>query len=257
MSTSDRSTFEEALRKAAVSFSHDEIAARYDYDALASRRDIQEEDLLEGIGQEDIANIKQFFQEVMYPPVEEREHRDRALHTLTHMLTDPANLVSFFPSVPRIAFKYGFLFPEAIRAGRDVLRAYHTSRELEDALVEELERRAEVSPGDGAVGVSHEEVRRAFASLSLEPARRLVSQVKRVVEHGKRRRLMDATIDILTDLKRSSHDGEEEDAVNYVLGVISDVRDLATQYGDDRIEQLIRLAEIVENDYLDDLADAA
>ncbi|MFP4485136.1 MAG: hypothetical protein ACLFO1_09815 [Spirochaetaceae bacterium] len=257
MTSNHGTSFEHDLRKAAVSFSHDEIDARYDLAALESRQEIRDKNLLEGIGREDIDNIKQFVQEVMYPPVEERERRDQALHTLTHMLTDPANLISFFPSVPRIAFTYGLLFPEAIRAGRDVLRAYHTSRELEDALVDELSRRLEQPRDAEEVTPSHDEVRRAFASLSLDPARRLVDQVRRVVEHGKRRRLMDATIDILTDLKKSSHDRGQADAVDYIIGVISHVRRLAKQYTDDQIGRLIRLAEIVENDYLDEIAEAA
>ena len=255
-----------ALRGATVSFFHQEIDARYRLAQLHEKSELQQEQVLEGITQEDLDTIKHFFRKVMYPPLDERERRDHSLRTLSGMLTDPSNLVSFFPSVPRIALKYGFLFPEAVKAGRDVLHAYHISTELEDRLVETLRERIqrEGRPGDPDAAqeaneswppLRSDEVCSAYAALPMKKARSLVTQVRHVVEHGKRRKLMDATSDILADLKKSTANQDRIAAVDYVIQVIQEVRGLADHYGNDKIDRLLRIAQIVENDYLDALSE--
>jgi hypothetical protein len=146
-----------------------------------------------------------------------------------------------------------------------VLHAYHISTELEDHLVHDLREQVhhEKRPttpdlaaenNAGWPPVDRGEVRRAYAALPTDKARKLVRQVQHVVEHGKRRRLMDATRDILSDLKKSTHNDDRIAAVDYVIQVIEEVRSLADQYGNEKIERLVRVAQIVEEDYLDELA---
>jgi hypothetical protein len=244
----------ESIREQAVDFFQEEVKRRYSISTLYENEELKERGLLEGVSQEDLNTLKSFFLEIMYPGLQERERRDHSLHVLTGMLTDPASLVSFFPSVPRIAFRYGFLFPEAIRAGRDVIHAYHLSNDLENSVVATLTEQLGVEEDDEPPEtISRRQILHAFTQTSLDKGRGLVKQVQRLVEHGKRRRLMDATIDILSDLKKSTRNEDRIAAVDYVIEVVDQVRRLAEQYSDKQIEQLVHIATLVENQYLDEV----
>lgn len=243
----------ESIRERAVEFFQAEVKRRYALSNLYENEELQRRELLRGISQEDLNTMKSFFLEIMYPSVQERDRRDHSLHVLTGMLTDFSSLVSFFPSVPRIAFKYGFLFPEALRAGRDVIHAYHTSNDLENSVVTALSDQLDIRDSHETPDtISREQILSAFTKTSLEKGRRLVRQVQRLVEHGKRRRLMNATIDILSDLKKSTHDEDRIAAVEYVIDVVDEVRELAEHYSNEQIDQLVEIATVVENQYLDE-----
>lgn len=242
------------VRERVVAFFRHELEHRYRLTELGENEEIRREDLLDGLTQQDLDRIKDFFLDVMYPPPEERQRWDQALKTLGDMLTDPGNLVSLFPSVPRIALRYGMVFPEALRAGRDVLRAYHTSTELEAELVAQIRAERPGAEASEIEAMTAEQLRGAYAGVSLDKARRLVGEVRRVVEHGKRRRLMEATREILSELKRHSRSERRSQAVAYVVSVVTQVEEIAEQYREDQIEKLVRIAEIVENDYLDQVA---
>ena len=249
-----QASINESIRQQAVDFFQEEVKRRYSISELYENEELAKQNLLEGISQEDLNTLKSFFLEIMYPGVQERERRDHSLHVLTGMLTDPGSLVSFFPSVPRIAFRYGFLFPEAIRAGRDVIHAYHLSNDLENSVVATLTQQLGLAEDDEPPEtISRSQILAAFTQASLEKGRGLVKQVQRLVEHGKRRRLMDATIDILSDLKKSTRNEDRIAAVEYVIEVVDRVRKLAEQYSNEQIDQLVHIATVVENQYLDEL----
>jgi hypothetical protein len=243
------------IHRKAVLMVREAMEARYRIERLREDEQIRDEGLLDEIAPEDVRRIQLFFQHTLYPDVKEREQRDESFERLASILRNPANLISMIPALPRIMLKFGGNFGKALRTGLDVVAAYRLATRLERQLVESLARRfdQEGVQVDEDTEISPDLFRDAYSDAPYADGRRMVELLRSIVDAAKDEELVKEARDILREVQRSLHDPAEVEAVRYIDGVLDEVERISVDFSDPQMDRMVRIAEIVEVRFMDEM----
>jgi len=239
------------VREQLVETFHTDLQDRYERERLESMEEITTDGLLRGISQDDIAVMRAFFRDILYPTLDEREQRDRNLDTIGRMLGNPGTVVSMLPSLPALALKHGPLIPAAIRTGRQIVQTYGLANELEDEMVEnamELCRQRGVTREDWDE-IGYDVYRHAYRGVPREKSRELVRRGEEIVRAGIDRDLDTAMAQVLERLRETVSSRQQTAAIDYVLSVIGRAEGIADRFTEDELERVIRIVDVVERRY--------
>lgn len=106
------------------------IALRYEPSQLMSIFELPE-----GVEEKEILALKEYFLDYIYPPPAERERLEASFETLKHFLSQPTKVWFLLGNMATAIFKYGRMFPQALKAGYSALEAYLKATEFEEKLL--------------------------------------------------------------------------------------------------------------------------
>jgi hypothetical protein len=249
---------ERALHRRVIVFFREEVDRRYRLEYLEAIPGIREEELLEGLDQETIDQVKSFFQEVLYPAGEERSRRDESVEAVVDILNSRGRLLALLPRMPGFVLKYGGSLVTAARAGLEVLDAFRHSMQVEREVIANLRELCKASDTE----LSRPEeipdalLRRAFAELPDEQTEEMIAHLKKLTELGMRRKVVDATLEVLRAIRELiASEKEEEDAIAYAVEVMEQLDGLVRSYRRRTLKRFVWIAEYTERQYLRELAE--
>ena len=243
------------LRGEVVRFFHRELGTRYDPDYLRRIPEVTSRDLLDSVSPRHLDRLKTFFMRVMYPAGPRRERQDRHVRTSESVLTSTSAIIHALPRLPRLVFRHGAHLSSVSRAGRAVIAAYRSARDMEDKVVDVLARLCEqdaVEVDDDSV-VPEDLLRRAYGSLDDADIEQMITHTERTARLGADTRLIDATIDTVAAIRAGRSDPDEAAALEYVQSVVEDVRGISEEFSAEQIEHILELSRITERHYFRNL----
>ncbi|MFP4385561.1 MAG: hypothetical protein ACLFSE_16065, partial [Spirochaetia bacterium] len=226
------------IRKEMVTKFHSLIEKRYSRNQLLQIPRIREKGLMSGIEQEDIDRIVALFKEVMYPPVEEREERDKSMDVLTDILKSPVKLIHYLPRMPKIIARYG-RFWKAIHAGIDVISAYKTSADIENKTLGYIENVLSEKENPSRADITEDLVVQANSSISHRESRKMIRKVKYLTSAGQDEKLIEESIAILEEVKAAQTSPEEGRAADFIIGILQRLERLNREYTKEKLARMI------------------
>lgn len=251
----EETTRQRILHNRVITFFREELDRRYDLEHLQEIPSIAQEGLLEGLTQEMIDRVKTFFREVLYPEGEERHKRDKSIEQVVALLNNKARLMSLLPSLPGMVFRYGAALVSAAQAGSEVLSAYRFSSKIEDKAIENMEEICEEKGVqiDDSAPLPSDLFRLAFSRIPRNWPEEMMSHLIELTKLGMHRGTVDATKDVLSRLRKTLHSEEERQAIDHALWVLERLEEEVRHHSRAMLERLLRISELSENQYLDDL----
>ncbi|HOO56691.1 MAG TPA: hypothetical protein PLN69_07695 [bacterium] len=258
---------EEIVRKQIVKLLHREIKSRYEIDHLESIPEIVEQNLLSGIGYDEILKFENMFLSVVYPEIEERHNRDKSFESLIKMMKNPRALASIIPSIPMIMIKYSTRFPSALRVGLNSVIAFNLSMRLENSMVENIlkisnERNIEI---DESFEINFEDYKRAYVTVPFNEAKKMIGLSMSIIKAGSRQGMMNTAWCILDEVQCSlaSKDNsrcecgmnpqhkDDIAAIAYGKDVLEIINSTFSDFTRDEIDRIIEISRISETDYME------
>ena len=250
---------ETLLREELGHFFHRELDRRYEDSYLEQIPEVAEAGLFKTVPREQIERIKAFFKQVMYPVGSAREERDRGVETVAALLESTSSLISLLPQLPTIVLRHDIRIPAITGAGLHVVASYRRARHLEEKVLhrlQELCEEEEIDPAQDAE-VPPPLFREAYGSLEERETDKMLDDIKRIVRLGMRESLISSTIDIVSRVEDSRKSREEQDALSYVRSVLEEVRGLSRAYTEAQVKEVLRLSEMTERYYFEQLRTTA
>lgn len=93
---------------------------------------------LKPIPQETVDKLLVFFLEHVYPTLEKRKALDEAFGALAGFIREPAKIWGILGNLAMAIFRFGRMFPQALRAGLSALHSYTTAHDLESRLMDAM-----------------------------------------------------------------------------------------------------------------------
>ncbi len=239
-------------------FFHRELDARYDPDYLQAIPEVSSRKLLDAVRPHQLDRLKRFFTHVMYPVGPRRERQDRHIETSESVLTSTSAIIHALPRLPGLVLRHGAHLSSVSRAGREVISAYRSARDMEDKVLDVLKHLCEqegVETGGGS-DIPEELLRRAYGSLDEDEIEHMIAHTEKTARLGSDRRLINATVDTVAAIRAGRSDPEEAAALEYVQSVVEDVRGISEEFSAEQIDRILELSGITERHYFGNLPHA-
>ncbi len=246
---------EHELRERVAGFFRQEVDNRYRIERLRAHDKIERKDLLEGIDEEDIDRLKGFYKRIIYPVGEERVRRDRNIEKVASIFSDFTTIPMAFSKLVGIVFRHGATLPAAAKTGMIVIKGYRLALRIENRVVETVKelRDEENIDTDDPERIPDELIRRAYTSVPEDETDRMIDRLESIVRLGVQQKILDATRDVLKAVRPTREESGEREGIDYLVGVLDEVVDLASSYQRTTINQLVRIAFLVESGYFEEL----
>lgn len=243
------------LHQKTITFLRDEVDRRYRLDYLQEIPELEEKGLLEGITQEMVDRVKDFFREVLYPTGEDRETRDTSVDRIMAILNNPGRMLELLPKMPFFVFRYGGSLLTAARAGLQVIASHRLSIRIEREAVENLEDlcREEDLEITAETEIPQELFRRAFARIPERQTEEMISHLKKITRLGMQPRIIEAAKELFHEIRKSLRNDDERAAVDYAFWVMEQLESQVRDHSKELMERLLTIAEIGERYYLNEL----
>ncbi len=255
MESGEEKHLQEALYQRIILFFREELERKYQIEHLREIPSISEEGLLEGIDQENIDRVKNFFGEVLYPVGEERHKRDKSVEKVMAILNNSARLMMLLPKLPGIVFRHGGALVTASRAGSAVLSAYRFSSKIEWEAAVRLKEICEEEgvQVDDSPSIPPALYRRAFSRVPREWSEKMMGHVLELSKLGMHRGTIDATKDVLSAIRKTLSSEEERQAVDHALWVLDRLETEVRAHSREMMERLLKIAQCTEDNYIEEL----
>lgn len=257
------------VRKLTVKRLHDEIHDRYSTESMLLVPAIKSGDLLKGINRDDIDRLQALFTSTIYPEVDARADRDKSFESLVKLLKAPQKLTSIIPSLAGIMLHHALIFPAAMRVGLNTVVAYSLSNRLEDQLVDGL-MKIYTERGDkitASTKLSPQDYHDSYVTIPYAEGKRMINLAAAVMKAGKRKALVDASMEILCqvqeamahkdqNIERNGGKPQHPDdiaAIEYGKSVLKKVMDAFNYDSAETMDRMINISTIVELHYLNNM----
>lgn len=225
------------------------VARRYQYEKIKQ----EFPDLYEGITEEVVDNVRHFFMESVYPTVEMRQKLDRAFFYLEGYVGNPVKVWGLLGNLTSAIFRFGRLFPSAVKAGIYSLRAYLDAKRFEARLLEaaiELEMKAPLT---------EEQFYKCISYIPRTKVEHFINDVGNLFGSMTDTELLKKTLEILRDvvktMRRKSNIYSEDEAKSIELGieVLQNGHDLFVQYNSRLKKEIVTAIVLNEKQFLNNI----
>lgn len=257
------------VRDQAVKCIHQDFDSRYDMEHIRRVLGPENARLLQGVSQNDIDMLKQFFFNTIYPRMGERAERDKSFESMVAMLKHPSRLGRFIPSLPVLVLKYARVWPTAVNVGVNAMMAYLYSLRIEELVSREavaiLKEQGRAPDERFEMDIALYE--KAFVRVPLSHSRRMLSSAVKVMKAGKNPDLVKTARNILNDVRGNfvRLDKQRRDAgqppmyedivraLNFGETVLNQVQSVFGALGEEKLTRVIRITEINETHHINTL----
>jgi len=211
------------------------------------------------ISDADIARLRDFFLERIYPPAERRAAIDDGFQHLTAILHSPKRMKPLMRGALSSAWRLGRRLPAAISAGSSIVDAYQETRKVERHLAE---RAAEA-------GLRHEDMHdpqrmyRLLADFPEADVKRLIRDVVNLFRALNNRALLLTSLEFIQvcirTMQKRPDAFTQEDIAAFELGegIVREGLELFQELPQEEIPRLINGIESVELDWYREVKQAA
>lgn len=175
----------QTLRTAIIEFYRAELERRYQLD------NVRRFDAFAEVSDHQIENLRDYFMQRIYPPMDKREELDFAIDHLGGVLRSPKRMRPLLGVAMATVWKMGHRLPAAVSAGLSTVDAYRESRKLENYLLSYAVKRKLTVPDTAhrenmvalIAGVPEKEVKRLiYDILNLFKALTNIEMLRTAVE---------------------------------------------------------------------------
>jgi hypothetical protein len=188
------------------------VDERYRYDHLNS---IMQLDNL--ITPERVEEVRAYFLGYIYPDAASRKAINDAFYNLENHFKNPAHLMHLIGDGATMVFKFGFQFPQALKAGLRSLDSFKSAQAFEDALLNEAIKLGYKAP------VSTEAFERLIYALPRTQIEEFLDSFDGLLESLTNTSLLKKTVGIIRDLinkmETHPHIYDEKDIKGITMGV--------------------------------------
>jgi hypothetical protein len=269
MDTQPEDRTEQIIRDQAVKCIHLDFDTRYDMNHIRKVLGRENTHLLDGVTQNDINMLKEFFFNTIYPQMGERAERDKSFESMVKMLKQPARLGRFIPSLPLLVLRYARVWPTAVNVGVNAMMAYLYSLRIEELVTRET---IAILQEKGAAVDEHFDMdmalyEQAFVRVPYSHSKRMLTSAVKVMKAGKNPQLVKTTRNILDDVRgnferldkpriQAGQPPMYQDiirALNFGETVLNQVQSVFGSLGEEKLTRVIRITEINEMQHIDTL----
>jgi hypothetical protein len=200
---------------------------------------------------ERVEEVRAYFLGYIYPDAASRKAINDAFYNLENHFKNPAHLMHLIGDGATMVFKFGFQFPQALRAGLRSLDSFKSAQAFENALYEEAVKLGYTAP------VSTEAFERLIYALPRTQLEDFIDSFDDLLDSLTNTALLKKTVGIIKDLiekmKKHPHIYDEKDIVGITMGVeiLNAGYHLFKTMTDKEKEVMTRLIIATENYHLD------
>ena len=254
------------VREEVVKKLHQDFDERYELANIRTSLPDDMQPLLEGISQDELNMLKDFFFNTIYPKIKDRYERDKSFESMTQMLKHPTRLGRIIPSFPSLFIKYARIWPTAINVGINAMMAYLLSLRIETLMTREILRLAQQNGTPVRAGFALDQATYDTANrrISISNGKRMLNAAMRVMQAGKNPELVNATYSILNDVQDSLAriDTQRQEAgtppiytdpikaMDFGKNVLDQVKTVFGELGDDKLDRIIQITQHMELEHL-------
>jgi hypothetical protein len=255
MQESNDKDVKEILHEKTILFLRDEVDRRYRLEYMQQIPALTEEEFLEGITEEMVDRVKNFFRDVLYPIGEDRKRRDEHVDRVTSMLNNPGRLMELLPRVPFFILRHGSSLVTATRAGLKVISTHRLSVRIEQEVTEHLYDvcREEELEIDEQRDIPKEVFQEALTRVPKRQAEHMVDHLKKITRLAMQPTIILASKELFHEIRKSLHTEDEQEAIDYALWVMDQLEIQVRDYDKELMKRLLTIAEVTEQHYLEEL----
>ena len=238
-----------SIEAAVIEFYRKEIRQRYQ---LLRLRELEEFD---GVPDDMLKALRDFFLERLYPPKDERDKVFAALDELGHMLRSPKRLTPLVRAALTSLLRLGAQLPAAVSAGITAVDALRETRKLETAMMD-VARKLDLTPENAA---DRHTMLRVIAGVPEDTVRRLIQDVISLFEAlsnvkmlSGMLRIMERSLNVM-EARPETYSPTERDAVAIGLEVIRGGHDLFLRIKPQDFPRIIKGIEKIELAWYDNV----
>lgn len=234
-----------ALRHAIIEFYREEMRKRY------LLRNIRRFDAFDGVPNEQIHALRDYFMEHIYPPCEDRDRLDDAISRMGDVIKSPRRLRPLVGATLSSVFKLGTSLPTALSAGNSTLDAYLEARKLESFMLEAA-KRSGVTEADAR---DYESMIGILAEVPEKEVMRLIKGIMKLFRALSNTKMLQTAVDflgrcaeIMTERPELYHESEVE-GIRLGRAMVQGGLDLFLDMPPDQFPGIIRGIEEIELDW--------
>ncbi|MBI2423271.1 MAG: hypothetical protein HYV27_10610 [Candidatus Hydrogenedentes bacterium] len=200
------------IQRKIIEFYRSELKRRYQLKNVRRFSDF------DPIPDEQIAALREYFLQRIYPPIKEREALDHAIDRLGIVLTSPRHLRPLMSIALKTIWRLGIKLPSAISAGTATVDAYRETRKLEGLLFESAAR-LKIAAGDV---VGRETMIRLITEVPAKDVERLIHDILKLFHALSNTEMLRVAVELMNQfiaaMKHHPALFTDEDAEGVALG---------------------------------------
>ena len=234
----------DALEKAVAAFLREALAQRYTVENVRRYPEF------DGLSDTQIDRLRAFGLQYIYPEWEARCFQRLAFDALIELLGSPMRLKPLVAVAMKSLWRFGRRLPQAIEAGREVLRAFEAMQHLENTLI------ASMHTGDAGGDIPSDDlILQGLAAIPSETFETFVKDMAALMHLLSERALLDTGYAVLKDIgaamdkRPERYKDIERKGMNYALQVMDEGMALFDDLDDAVVETAITAIPQVERDW--------
>ncbi len=224
------------------------IAERYNYAKLTAYKPLPE-----GMTEQMVDDIRNFFLESIYPEPAKRHELDEAFAQLQNYIHQPAKVWGILGNLAAAIFKFGTMLPAALKTGMVSLEAFTAAKNFEHTMA----RAAKDAGYD--VPLTNEQFIDCLSKLPRHQLDSFAKDVGRLFRSMADTRLLSKTIEIMEDVikkmesKTRLYTKAEIDGIKMGINIMKEGHTLFIQYPEKTKEQMVDYIVDREMQFIDEI----
>jgi hypothetical protein len=183
--------------------------------------------------------LRIFFLQNLYPEPKKREELDAAFARLEGYVNDPAKIWGILGSLTTAIFRFGILFPKAIKAGIETLHTHTTARNFEQMLLDAANKRNLKPP------VSKSQLLECIADIPEKKIKQFIDELGNLFLNITDTKMLEKTISILEDVaenmkhQNKTYDDSDVHAIMLGVNILKKGNELMKQYNEDEKKAIV------------------
>lgn len=222
------------------------VAQRYVYENLINIIELPPE-----VTKEKVQAVKTYFLGYIYPEYDKRQKINAAFDNLDKHFKNPSHLLNLIGNGAAMAFKFGFQFPQALKAGLRSLESFKAAQNFEQALLQAAKKEGVKPP------ISIDEYEVLFATLPKKQLEGFIDSFDDLLQSLTDTKLLKKTVAIIRDLienmkaKPDIYDKQDIEGIRIGVEILDNGYQLFKDMTDKEKGIMTHLIAQIEKYYLD------
>ncbi|MCS6819394.1 MAG: hypothetical protein RMJ53_09420 [Chitinophagales bacterium] len=236
----------EKLKQSLIERYRETIDARYQFDAIA-----QDKKFPAIFNRKQADELRTFFLENLYPDPQKRAKLDAAFERLEGYIKEPAKIWGILGNLTSAIFRYGFMFPKAIKAAIETLHTHNTARSFEALLVEAAQKRNIKDT------VSEDQLLLCIADLPPERIEQFIDDLSNLFLIISDTAMLEKTISILEDVaakmrsRKDLYDKNDVEAIMLGAEILKKGNLIMKQYNEEQKKMIVEFIAYNERKFVE------
>ncbi|MBX2901969.1 MAG: hypothetical protein KF872_00340 [Chitinophagales bacterium] len=224
------------------------IHARYQFSQIKDNKNLPD-----FFTQEKADELRNFFLQNLYPDINKRQELDAAFARLESYVNDPAKIWGILGNLTAAIFRFGILFPKAIKAGIETLHTHTAARNFEELLLQTALKQNLTAP------VTEAQLLQCIADLPQKKIQQFIDELCNLFLIITDTKMLEKTIGILEDvatrMKANTKTYDKNDVQAILLGanILKMGKELMQQYNDHEKKAIVEFIAQTETKFINNI----